>query len=236
MVLSSRFAIIADRSSHSRTKNETGLKTLVTILTILVACATSFAQKKNDAAVRKGNELYKQKNFEASQQEYNKALADNPKDPTAHYNNGNAQFKSNKMEDAVASYENTIGNSNVKPVREKAFYNKGVALAKQQKLQESIDAWKESLKTDPNDNDARENLQKALLELKKQQEQNKKQQDKQQQDKQQKKQDQKPQQQQSKLTKQQVEQLLKAMQQKEKEVQQKLQKGQSSPNKPEKDW
>lgn len=182
--------------------------------------------------------MYKQKNYEASEQEYNKALTENPKNATALYNNGNAQFRSNKMDNAVQSYDNTIDNSNDKAVREKSFYNKGVALAKQQKLQESIDAWKESLKIDPNDNEARENLQKALLELKKQQEQNKnkeKQNNKQQQQDQ-KKQEQKPQQQQSKLTKQQVEQLLKALQQKEKEVQQKMQKGNSSPTKPEKDW
>jgi len=195
--------------------------------------------QKNDAAIRKGNELYKQKNYEASQQEYDKALTTDPRNATASYNNGNAQFRANKQEEAVKSYDNTIDNAKDKPVREKAFYNKGVALSKQQKLQESINAWKESLKLDANDNDARENLQKALMELKKQQEQknneDKEKKDKKQ-DQKQKQPEQKPQQQQSKLNKQQVDQLLKALEQKEKEIQQKMQKGNPQPNKPEKDW
>ena len=195
--------------------------------------------QKNDAAIRRGNELYKQKNYEGSQQEYNKALAADPKNATANYNNGNAQFRANKQDESIQSYDNTIDNSTDKTVREKAFYNKGVALSKQQKLQESINAWKESLKLDANDNDARENLQKALQELKKQQEQkNNEDKDKKdkKQDQKQKQPEQKPQQQQSKLNKQQVEQLLKAMEQKEKEIQQKMQKGNPQPNKPEKDW
>ena len=196
--------------------------------------------QKADASIHKGNELYKQKNFEASQQEYLKALAADPKNATANYNNGNALFRGNKPDEAIQSYDNTIDNSTDKPVREKAFYNKGVALSKQQKLQESIDAWKESLKLDATDNDARENLQKALMELKKQQEQQKNNEDKNKKDKKddqkQKQPEQKPQQQQSKLNKQQVEQLLKALEQKEKEIQQKMQKGSPQPNKPEKDW
>jgi Ca-activated chloride channel family protein len=196
------------------------------------------AGQKTNAAIHKGNELYRQKNYDASQQEYGKALAVDPKNATASYNNGNAQFRANKGDEAVQSFDSTIDHAKDAVLREKAFYNKGVAFSKQQKLQESIDAWKESLKLDANDNEARENLQKALMELKKQQQQqnneNKDKKDKKQNQK--NKQEQKPQEQQSKLNKQQVEQLLKALQQKEKEIQQKLQKGSPVPNKPEKDW
>lgn len=206
---------------------------------MLIGGCCSFANaQKNNAAIHRGNELYRQKNYEASQQEYKKVLLTDAKNPTANYNNGNAQFRNNKAEDAVQSYDNSIDNSTDKTIKEKAFYNKGVALSKQQKLQESIDAWKESLKLDGNDNEARENLQKALMELKKQQQQ----QNQENKDKKDKKQDQKqkpepkPQEQQSKLNKQQVEQLLKALEQKEKEIQQKMQKGSPVPNKPEKDW
>ncbi len=201
-------------------------------------CFFTVIAQKNNSAVRKGNELYKQKNYEASLQEYNKALSADPKNPLTNYNTGNAQFRNNKTDEAIQSFDNSIANSIDKPIREKSFYNKGVALSKQQKLEESIQAWKESLKLDANDMDARENLQKALMELKKKQDQqnkeNKDKKDKKQD--QQKQQEQKPQQQQSKLNKQQVEQLLKALQQKEKELQQKMQKGTASPEKPDKDW
>jgi tetratricopeptide (TPR) repeat protein len=197
------------------------------------------AQQEN-GLIRAGNQLYKEKQYQESLKQYSKAVTKAPQNAVANYNQGNAQVRTNLMEEAVASYNATIANSKKKPVKEKGFYNKGVALSKQQKLQESIQAWKEALKLDPNDQDARENLQKALLELKKQQEQQKQQEDqkkknKKEQDSDKDKQKQKPEQQ-SKLTQKQVEQLLKALQQKEKEVHDKLQSRNNSPSKQEKDW
>jgi Ca-activated chloride channel family protein len=136
-------------------------------------------------------------------------------------------------------------------MEEKGLYNKGVALARQKKLQESIDAWKAALKLDAADSDARDNLEKALMEQKKQQQQQNQQKknqdqkndkkDKKDQD-QKKNQDQQQQQQQpkpqpSRLTKQQVEQLLKALQQRESDLQNKLNQNKvHTPNQPDKDW
>lgn len=210
-------------------------------ITIALCCSgVSFGQSANPA-IRKGNELYKQKDYAGSMQLYNKALTADPNNPVASYNNGNALFRSGKGEEAVAAYDKTAEETKDVSLKEKSLYNKGVALAKQQKLQESIDAWKEALKLNADDNEARENLQKAMAELKKQQEQqqkkeNKEQDKKQQQQKDKQQQQPKPQEQQSKLSKQQVEQLLRAMQQKEKEIQQKLQKGNPQTSRPEKDW
>ena len=136
-------------------------------------------------------------------------------------------------------------------MQEKGFYNKGVAMIKQKKLQESIDAWKSALKLDGSDADARENLEKALRELKKQQQQqqqnqkdqkkDKKDQQKDQKDKKDDKKDQQqpqqPKPQPSRLNKQQVEQLLKALQQKENDLQNKLNQNKvKALNQPDKDW
>ena len=109
-------------------------------------------------------------------------------------------------------------------LRSKAYYNKGVVLSKQKKLEESIEAYKNALRQNPDDKEARENLQKALLELKKknppkkkEEKENKKKQEQQQQQKQQ----------QSKMSQKEAEQRLKLLEQKEKEVQQRLQKEKS---------
>ena len=205
-----------------------------------VVPALANAQEEN-GVIRKGNKLYKEKQYDQSLVEYNKAVTIAPSNAVANYNQGNAQVKTNQLEEAVTSYDATINNASKPPVREKGYYNKGVAFIKQQKLQESIDAWKNALKIDPNDQEARENLQKALMEQKKQQqkekenENNKNKKDQKQDKNQDKEQPQDPKQQ-SKLTKKQVEQLLKALQQKEKEVNQKLQSRNSSPSQQDKDW
>ena len=216
------------------------MRCIVTISLALFGSTLCFGQSANPS-IRKGNELYKQKDYAGSLQLYDKALAADPNNAVANYNNGNALFRTGKGEDAVAAYDKTAEQTKYVSLKEKSLYNKGVALAKQQKLQESIDAWKEALKLNADDNEARENLQKAMAELKKQQQQqqdkqNKEQDKKQQQQKDKQQQQPKPQEQQSKLSKQQVEQLLRAMQQKEKEIQQKLQKGTPQTNRPEKDW
>ncbi len=207
----------------------------------------SFAQNEN-ALIRKGNKLYKEKQFDQSMLQYQKAIEKSPDDPTSNYNLGNVQFRKNSYEDAAKSYQSTIDHSTDNSIKENASYNQGVALIKQKKLEESINAWKNSLKINPNDLDARENLQKAMQELKSKtpppppqkkddkKDQNKKDQDKKQ-DPQKNKDQQQQQQPQSKLTKKQVDQLLKALQQRENEAQEKMNQNKvKSLSQPDKDW
>jgi len=193
--------------------------------------------------LREANKLYKEKKFDQSLQAYNKALQAAPDNSTINYNIGNANFRNNKFENAVNDYDNTVSNTSDNTLKQNAYYNKGVSFSKQKKLPESIDAYKDALKLNGNDKEARENLQKALMEQKQQQQQqqqnkqdNKKDNKKDQDKKQDQKQDQQPKEQQSKLNKQQVEQLLQALQQKEKEVQKKMQQKDASPTQPDKDW
>ena len=165
-----------------------------------------------------------------------------PADPTANFNLGDALFRQNNFDSAARTFGAGADNSRDSSLRQNSLYNQGVALVKGQKLKESIDAWEKALKINPSDQETRENLQKALLELKRQQQQQQDQKKKQDQQ-QQKKQDQKDQQQQqqqpqpSKLTKQQAEQLLKSLQERENELQQKMNQNKThSGNQPDKDW
>ena len=173
----------------------------------MIISLSSPAQSAN-ALIRQGNRNYKQKKFDQSLTDYQKALGKSPDNPNAHYNLGNTQFRRNNFDDAVKSYDNGLERTQDKTMQQKELYNKGVALIKQQKLEESIDAWKNSLKLNPDDIETRENLQKALLEKKNREKQKQKEQ-KQDQKKQEEKEKPKPQQ--SRLSKQQVDQLLKAM-------------------------
>ena len=101
---------------------------------------------------------------------------------------------------------------------------------KQKKLEESIEAYKNALRLNPDDKEARENLQKALLELKK------KNPPKKEEKKDPKKQQQKKQQQ-PKMSPKEAEQRLKLLEQKEKELNQRMQKEKSkSGGNQAKDW
>jgi Ca-activated chloride channel family protein len=213
---------------------------------LLVAGVSLPAQaQKANALVRSGNRYYNDKKIDQSQKEYEEAVRLAPDNPAANYNLGNAQFRKNSFADAERSYNASISNAPDSATREKGWYNKGVATIKQKKLPESIDAWKKALKLDASDEDARENLQKALRELQQQQQQQKDQKkqkdqkDKKDQDqkKQKDQQQQQPKPQPSRLNKQQVEQFLKALQEKENEAQEKMNQNKvKSSTQPEKDW
>lgn len=212
-------------------------KHFLTALFILSIVCHSFAQNVN-GSIRNGNKLYKQNDFGPSVTEYKKALSQSPENAIANYNLGNAHYRNKVVDESLKSYEATIGNTDKKQVKQKAYYNQGVAWSSQQKLQESIEAWKNALKLDASDKEARENLQKALSQQKKQQkekEEKKEDKEKKKDKKQDKDQPNNPEQK-SRLNKKQVEQLLKALAQKEKEVQQKMQAKNASPNRQEKDW
>jgi Ca-activated chloride channel homolog len=223
-------------------------------ITLLASGALTVTAQNANALIRSGNRYYKKQQIDASLRQYQDAVRKAPDDPAANYNLGNSQFRKNNFDEAAKSYDASVTHSaEDKAMQEKGFYNKGVAMIKQKKMPESIDAWKNALKLDASDEDARENLEKALREQKNQQNQqqkNKKDQQKDQKDKKDKKDDKKPQDQPqqpqqpqppkpqpSRLNKQQVEQLLKALQQKEDEIQEKVNQSKvKATNQPEKDW
>jgi Ca-activated chloride channel family protein len=228
-------------------KSKTGKK-ILTALFILVAINTSlFAQNvKNE--IFKGNQAYKKNDYNAAENSYRDALKIADNDPTALFNLGNTLYRKDNTDASVQAYDNSIQNSLDKAVKEKAYYNKGVAFQKIKKIPECIDAYKNALMLDPTDNEARQNLQLALKEQKQQQQQNKKnkqQQPKQDQQKQkqqnkqnQQKQNNEPKQQPSKMSKQEAEEKLKSLLENEKQLQDKLHKikGAAAANKPEIDW
>jgi tetratricopeptide (TPR) repeat protein len=225
-------------------------KKVVTILIIfLFAGSQSFAQNvKNE--IRKGNEAYKKNNYDAAENAYHDALKIADNNTTASYNLGNALYRKDNTDESVEAFDNTIKNSTDNTTKENAYYNKGVAYQKGKKLPECINAYENALMLNPNDEDARQNLQRALKEQKKQQQQqnqnqkNKKQpkQDQKKQDQQnkqdQQKQNNEPKPQPSKISKQDAEEKLKSLLENEKVLQDKLHKikGVPSPDRPEKDW
>jgi Ca-activated chloride channel family protein len=172
-----------------------------------------------DVYLRKGNEFYKQQKFAEAEKEFSKALEKQPDSKPAVNNLASSLYRQQKNEEAKKQFEKLAAGENDNITKSVARYNIGVVLSKEKKLEESIEAYKESLRLNPDDKQARENLQKALLELKGKQQPEKKKENKnkkQQQENQQK-------QPQSKLNRREVEKQLQLLQQKEKEVKQRMQ-------------
>lgn len=204
------------------------------LLFCLVLVSLSSRSQKAVEAIKKGNDHYKEKLFVKAGEEYNKAIQIEPENQIAKFNLANAFYRQDNKVDAAQILTGITNTAKEKGLLSRAFYNKGVILSQQKNLEASIEAYKSALRNDPTDIEARDNLQKALLELKKKtppppkkKEQEKKKQQQQQQQKQ-------PQ---SKLNQKEAEQRLKLLEQKEKQTQQKMQSERSkSAASTSKDW
>lgn len=155
-----------------------------------------------------GNQYYRQGRFEEAEEQYRKALDYNPKQARAKYNLANALQKQKKYAEAVLLLEELASATKDISLRSAAYYNQGVAHSMTKNIGLSIESYKKALRINPNDREARENLEKALLQQKKQQKQ---------------KDQSKPQ---SNMSQSQAEQKLKLLNQKEKELHQKKDKQQ----------
>ena len=202
-----------------------------------------FAQN-SDGLIKKGNEAYNKKEYKLAQENYKKALNKNPVNPKAQFNLGNALYRNEKPADAVGAYDIAIQNSKLPAEKAGAFYNKGVVLQQSKKIPECIAAYKDALRLNAADEDARINLQKALQQQEKNKDNKEQKKQKENPDKKdpkesdkKKDQNEEPQKQPSKMTQKEAEEKLKALLEQEKKLQDRLRKvSAASPEKPEKDW
>ena len=226
---------------------------------LLVASAVQvFAQQKTDRDyLRSGNKLYNDSLFIKAEVDYRKALEINPKSTDAMFNLANALLMQQKAKEAMEQYESVSKIEKDKDKLAQIYHNMGVILQSAKQLPQCIEAYKESLRNNPKDDETRYNLALAQKQLKdqqqnqqnqdqQQQQQQKQEEEKQDQNKDQQEQEQKDQQQQNQqqqqqnkneMSKENAQQLLNAVMQDEKNVQDKVKKQiQIQGKKLEKDW
>lgn len=202
-------------------------------MVVMLLWAGNLSAQQENRQILKGNEYYREGKYDRAIEEYRKVLERNPDNSLVTYNLANAFYRQQKFAEAEELYARNERLTKDAAMLNKIYYNKGLVHTRKKELEKSIAAYKQALIHDPNDADARHNLQKALRELNKQNQQDSKKDPKENKVKK----ESKPNQQKSKLNRKQVEQLLKALQQQEQEVQKKYQQSKSrASSQPEKDW
>ncbi len=202
------------------------MKSFITILFFLIAASLTAQQVNND--IQKGNDAYHKADYNSAIENYKNALRKEPENNTARFNLANALQKQNETEQAKKNYDEIISKADINSLRSESNYNKALAYIKEKDLQNAVTFFKESLKEDPADNDARENLQKAMDDLNKQQQ-------KQPQNKNQQPQKNPKQKKQPPVNKEMMQQKFNELRNQEKQLQKKLQNKNNSTQQ-EKDW
>jgi Ca-activated chloride channel homolog len=169
------------------------------VILIFAILATGAYSQADRSHIRQGNDKYEDGKYQDAEIEYRKALEKDPQSYRADYNLGNALYRQKQYDAAAIKYGSLTKNEKDRQNLNRYYYNLGNACFENKKYQESVDAYKNALRNNPGDMDAKHNLQLALkmLEEKKKQEQQGQNKDQQKQEQQKQKQEQQNQQQQN---------------------------------------
>ena len=122
--------------------------------------------------VEEGNALFIEEKYDEAKEKY-EAAEDIAKDDTPiKYNRANTLLKQGDLDGALKDYRESAAFGD-KALKAKSFFNMGNALYAGQKFNEAAAAFKEALKHDPSDNDAKINLEMALKKMEEQKQQQK---------------------------------------------------------------
>lgn len=138
---------------------------LHSILLVLLVLNIGLSAGVDQSKIKKGIEAYDKEQWDEALNYFQDALLDDPENPQLHFDVGAVQYKKQKYEDALQSFEKAILTQDVK-LQQLSYYNQGNTYYQLNKYQEAIQSFKKALDLDPNDQDAKYNLELVRAKLK----------------------------------------------------------------------
>lgn len=253
-----------------------GISIIIALVILAIGSTGAFAQaesnKKERNAITEGNKLYNDGKYRAAMEKYNEALRYNPNSASGRYNLGLSQIRlgtnpsdtsqaaKDMLKEGLTQMELVSKMGSERPkLAARANYNLGNVSFNSEDYKNALGYYKQALRLNPDDNDARRNLRITQLKLQNQdknddkdnKDQDKNQDQQQDQQKQQQQQNQDQQQQQQNRDQQQqpqpqdinrqtADQILKAMENKENQTRARVNSGQgdksNARNRSRKNW
>jgi Ca-activated chloride channel family protein len=143
----------------------------ILILIVLMFFSLSLSAQKERKLIREGVKSFYADDYPDSEVSFRKALEIDSASVPASYNMAASLYKQEKYDEARSILQK-IAETNTDPsIKAGAFHNIGNSFLKEEKYQESIDAYKNSLMLQPNNQDTKYNLAYALQKLQQQQQQ-----------------------------------------------------------------
>lgn len=149
---------------------------LLWIFVFLMALTLEVCAQKERKFIREGNTLFETQKFEQAEVEYRKAMDKKAESFEAAFNLADALYKQEKYDEALLQFSTLAEEQTDKEKLGQLYHNIGNTLLSMKKTDESIEAYKESLRNRPNAEETKYNLEFARHK-KQQDEQNKDNQD-----------------------------------------------------------
>ena len=120
---------------------------------------------------RKGNEAYEKGEYVEAETLYRASLEADPQNTDVYFNLANALAKQGKTEEAIQAFMEYRSMAETPEKKALAEYNIGSVLAEGEQWKPAVQHFRNSLKLNPNDLEAKHNFERALAESNKEDEQ-----------------------------------------------------------------
>ena len=125
----------------------------------LMACGSTPGDVNNS-----GHEPYLSGDYPVALEAYQLAQERSSETGEPFYNSGNVLYRTGEYEDSVQDFDESLKHAQGE-LRSSGVFNRGNALFQQQQYRQAVEAYKEVLRMNPNDQDAKHNLELALNQL-----------------------------------------------------------------------
>ena len=156
------------------------LSIVLTAVASLVFCEAMCQSMPERRLVRKGNRQYEKGDFDSSLDNYARALQQDPNCFEAKFNTANGQFRKELIDKSEQTLRKLAQDSTRTDIeRSEVAYNLGNTLFVQQRLEEALDCYRNAMRLNPDDKEAKFNyaLTKELLKQQQNQQQQQQNQD-----------------------------------------------------------
>ena len=161
------------------------LLVVIPVLTASIPASAAWRNPFSPSPVRQGMRAFDTGEFEEALQHFHQAQLDRPDDQELEFNIGDTYYRMEDYESAEQSFGRVLSMDAEDDLALRAYYNLGNTLYYQGRLSEAVGAYESALEIDPDDEDARHNLEFVKRELERRQQEAEKQRQQREQQKQQ---------------------------------------------------
>lgn len=146
---------------------------IITLSLVFLAQASWLSAQDQRQTLREGNQRYEEGQYDEAEVRYRETAGKSKSlRELARFNLGDALYKQERYEEASREFSELAQRQDLpEDLRASALHNLGNSLVQQKQYKEAIDAYKQSLRLRPGDEETRENLARTLMQMQQQQNQ-----------------------------------------------------------------
>ena len=143
------------------------MKLYLSLIALLVGFL-GFSQDQNEAQLKaeknatdfvyQANELVSEDNYVEAEMAYRKAISKAPSNAVGAYNLAHSYYKKGSFDEALFRSQEAAKNATNKIEKHRAFHNMGNILMESKQCKEAVEAYKNALRSNPNDEETRYNF------------------------------------------------------------------------------